>query len=62
MFVEADPYLADVPCSAVGLDLQSRPIEYKDFQSAGQQCTDCFFLKENYLCWKKVVSLQFTWV
>jgi hypothetical protein len=24
-------------CHAVGLDLQSRPIEYKDFQSAGQQ-------------------------
>ena len=23
-----------------GLDLQSRPIEYKDFQSAGQQCTE----------------------
>jgi len=23
-----------------GLDLQSRPIEYKDLQSAGQQCTE----------------------
>ena len=31
------PDPADVPCRAVGLDLQSRPIEYKDFQSAGQQ-------------------------
>jgi hypothetical protein len=28
----SDP--ADVPCRTVGLDLQSRPIEYKDFQSA----------------------------
>ena len=28
----SDP--ADVPCRAAGLDLQSRPIEYKDFQSA----------------------------
>ena len=28
------PDPADVPCRAVGLDLQSRPIEYKDFQSA----------------------------
>jgi hypothetical protein len=25
---------ADVRCRAAGLDLQSRPIEYKDFQSA----------------------------
>ena len=29
---QSDP--ADVPCRAAGLDLQSRPIEYKDFQSA----------------------------
>ena len=28
------PDPADVRCCAVGLDLQSRPIEYKDFQSA----------------------------
>ena len=28
------PYPADAPCRTVGLDLQSRPIEYKDFQSA----------------------------
>ena len=34
----SDP--ADVWYRAVGLDLQSRPIEYKDFQSAGQQCTE----------------------
>jgi hypothetical protein len=27
-------------CRAAGLDLQSRPIEYKDFQSARQQCTE----------------------
>ena len=27
------PDPADVPCRAAGLDLQSRPIEYKDFQS-----------------------------
>ena len=31
----SDP--ADVRLRAAGLDLQSRPIEYKDFQSAGQQ-------------------------
>ena len=28
------PCPADAPCRTVGLDLQSRPIEYKDFQSA----------------------------
>ena len=28
------PDLSDVRCHAVGLDLQSRPIEYKDLQSA----------------------------
>ena len=28
------PDPADVRCRAVGLDLQSRPIEYKDLQSA----------------------------
>ena len=28
------PDPADVPCRAAGLDLQSRPFEYKDFQSA----------------------------
>ncbi len=28
------PDPADVQCRAAGLDLQSRPIEYKDFQSA----------------------------
>ena len=33
--VRSDPLdPADVQCRAVGLDLQSRPIEYKDFQSA----------------------------
>ena len=31
------PDPTDVRLLAVGLDLQSRPIEYKDFQSAGQQ-------------------------
>ena len=36
--VRSDPLdPADVRCRAAGLDLQSRPIEYKDFQSAGQQ-------------------------
>jgi len=39
MFVSV-PDLADVRHRAVGLDLQSRPIEYKDFQSARQQCTE----------------------
>ena len=34
-----EPDTADVRHRAVGLDLQSRPIEYKDFQSAWQQCT-----------------------
>ena len=29
-----NPDLSDVRCHAVGLDLQSRPIEYKDLQSA----------------------------
>jgi len=28
------PDPVDVPCRAAGLDLQSRPTEYKDFQSA----------------------------
>ena len=30
---DAHPDPADVRCRAAGLDLQSRPIEYKDFQS-----------------------------
>ena len=34
------PDPADVPYRAAGLDLQSRPIEYKDLQSARQQCTE----------------------
>ena len=34
------PDPADVRLRVAGLDLQSRPIEYKDFQSARQQCTE----------------------
>jgi len=32
--LDLQPDLADVRLRAAGLDLQSRPIEYKDFQSA----------------------------